>query len=789
MKIMKTDLLLLNNKVQNDGTENQNGTTASVITPEEPKNAMKALMFLGMRNLVSDPQLATQVGTIVEDEAAANDEEKNTKINFAEVPEDNEAASKVAFKGAKVNTRKFAALTAAAMMALSGVLTSCEKIYNTVPEGEHVNNITINIDLDNVTALIASMQSTLTQMLLQQQLSYEQFNKYMQQMEVWQNQVDSKLTSLENILKAMGDKIIDIDNGIQTNNAYQELILGILEQQMTRDEAVALLNQLIQEVKNGNKTLEEAMAELIAEAKLTNQNLSTIIGQLNDAYAQRQEEIELLKNIDKNTQETREQVQTANKNLIAINTTIMSNSKLILNAINKLDKDMQCSAAALAQQLGWSTYQVISYMQKLGIDLTNNATANKNDIVNAINTLLSATEQGNEELAAIKSDIEAGRGEATDYAQQMIEIMNRIDNTVTNIDQTLSQFVTDWAAARDALYAQINDLKDIAKNIYKEEKVQTSELKRLNKGVYSLKQSVDKDREYLKAIYDKIGSGTSLSAQELEEMFKRLNGNISGDLNDIKKLIAAELAKQDKQSAQLDAIYKKLSGLGCVSSAILNELQNIGDDLSGLDTISAKLDELIAAVQTLATSFNNYAKNAMNAYNQEIALLREIKCEIKNLGSKVSTLIMQGKKAEIQRTSIENAIKSLQTQVANLEAKLGHTITPEELDEILTNHDKENQEFYANLIKNSGLNEKDFDDVKNLLQQINTNLVTYQGEANATLDAILTKIKAMDKTAPDYTEKLNKIIELMENFKFECNCQGDCNNNDNIHEGIIDILG
>ena len=53
---------------------------------------------------------------------------------------------------------------------------------------------------------------------------------------------------------------------------------------------------------------------------------------------------------------------------------------------------------------------------------------------------------------------------------------------------------------------------------------------------------------------------------------------------------------------------------------------------------------------------------------------------------------------------------------------------------------------------------------------------------------ILARIKAMDTTAPDYNEKLNKIIDLLENFHFECNCQCDCDDNHNIHEGIIGVL-
>ena len=135
---------------------------------------------------------------------------------------------------------------------------------------------------------------------------------------------------------------------------------------------------------------------------------------------------------------------------------------------------------------------------------------------------------------------------------------------------------------------------------------------------------------------------------------------------------------------------------------------------------------------------------------------------------------------------MNNVINS--SSFASIEAKLGRIPTVEEFDIMLNKHDAANQKYYGDLIKAAGVDPAKFDDIKALLNAINKNLVDFQGESTGLLKDILARIKAMDTTAPDYNEKLNKIIDLLENFHFECNCQCDCDDNHNIHEGIIGVL-
>ena len=176
MNIMKTNMLLLDNRIRKDDGDKTTTVAAPVPTTVQPQAGMKALMFQGMQNLMANPRLASQVGVMNDD---------------ADADANNTAAPKnVAFKGGKA--RK---LILGGMMALTAAmgLTSCnDKEYISVPATKVENSVVVNVDLSAMTALVTMMQSTLTQMLLQQQLSYEQFNKYMQQMEAWQNQMNLK---------------------------------------------------------------------------------------------------------------------------------------------------------------------------------------------------------------------------------------------------------------------------------------------------------------------------------------------------------------------------------------------------------------------------------------------------------------------------------------------------------------------------------------------------------------------------------------------------------------------
>ena len=75
--------------------------------------------------------------------------------------------------------------------------------------------------------------------------------------------------------------------------------------------------------------------------------------------------------------------------------------------------------------------------------------------------------------------------------------------------------------------------------------------------------------------------------------------------------------------------------------------------------------------------------------------------------------------------------------------------------------------------------------IEDLLKEIN-NKMDGINDNSEILDQILNLLKGIDWTKPDYSSKLDRIIELLENFKCNCDCGG---NNEGIIGDIEEVLG
>ena len=90
MNIMKTNMLLLDNKILKEDAENTATIAAPVPSPAQAQAGMNALMFQGMKNLMANPELAREVG-VMNDESADNTNETTAKSQ--------NAPSNIAFQG------------------------------------------------------------------------------------------------------------------------------------------------------------------------------------------------------------------------------------------------------------------------------------------------------------------------------------------------------------------------------------------------------------------------------------------------------------------------------------------------------------------------------------------------------------------------------------------------------------------------------------------------------------------------------------------------------------------
>ena len=436
MNIMKTNMLLLDNKIMKDDNEGSILTAPVPSTVEpEAKEGMKALMFQGMQNLMANPKLAQGIGVMNE-----NMTEKSSADSYV-AP----YSSNIAFQGGFTNKAKTVALSALMALATTAALTSCEKTETIMPPAEVTTNVTVNVDLTAMTSMVSLMQSTLAEMLKQQQLSYEQFQQYMEQMNSWQQQMNQRFANLEAILTNMGDKIIDINNGVKENNAYQQLILSMLEQNgMSLDQANTFLQKLIQEVASGNKTVAQAMQEIMEKLDLINQNLTNIFNAIKDADAKAQEDraalLSVAKDIKKNGKASlyQQQIMIAqNVALIQQNNVIINNQKIIIQKIEQTGLSVNAKIQEIADKLGMKVEDLAAVVVRTGKSLEEVMKMSKSEIVAAINANTSELQNTNNKLIQINTNVENNTQTVEDAANEVINILDDINaqpnkNTMNN---------------------------------------------------------------------------------------------------------------------------------------------------------------------------------------------------------------------------------------------------------------------------------------------------------------------------------------------------------------------
>ena len=116
----------------------------------------------------------------------------------------------------------------------------------------------------------------------------------------------------------------------------------------------------------------------------------------------------------------------------------------------------------------------------------------------------------------------------------------------------------------------------------------------------------------------------------------------------------------------------------------------------------------------------------------------------------------------------------------------GSSITLDQLEELWKQHDEANYNRYKELLENLEINvDVNTTNLEELLQTID-NKLNYLQENNDILKQILNKLEGIDWTDPDYSAKLDRIIEILENFKCNCDCG---NSNEGILGDLDEVLG
>ena len=587
MNIMKTNMLLLDNKFMKDNADPS--SSAPVPSNTQPEAGMKALAFEGLRNLMANPGLAKEVGVSTNQSMA-----KDSSAYVAPY------SSNIAFgRNLTAGKKVVMALVTAAGLTVAG----CEKHEG--PGPTYITNTStteVNIDLSQLQSMFNSLYNILAEMLLQQKMSYEVFEQIKADLDEMRAQLSVDMNAIKTILNTMSQQIFDLNNdvnaGFNENNQYQQMIVSMLEKFMTRDEAISLINDLWAQIKAGNLSIEQAMEKIFNELHLTNQKLDTIIANQNRNYEELAQQTALLKSIKGDTKEAKEAAKLINQQLVIINNSIIDNSRKMAAGLAKLDGDMNAGFNKAAEAINCTGAQLAEIIKKTGLDIQRVDTWNAMMITGAINYNTHVTEKVNKELTALRADFNAGRLTAEQYAQKMLAVAEGIDIKVGTLAEDFNTYANDMRAAS---------------------KIAITELKKGNKSLAEIK-ALTKD--------------VISNQQKAYAMFVLINGNIKKvdiDMNANAQALAKQLGctYADLKATLMWLGYTEAQIANMNTSAIIKAIQSSSN--KEICVLGGKLDAILDKMDKGTISDKE-------AINQIVALLENIDKNVAEINSTLKEL-------------------------------------------------------------------------------------------------------------------------------------------------------
>ena len=215
-----------------------------------------------------------------------------------------------------------------------------------------------------------------------------------------------------------------------------------------------------------------------------------------------------------------------------------------------------------------------------------------------------------------------------------------------------------------------------------------------------------------------------------------------------------------------------------------------------LQTIQEQLNQLKAQINEMMTKFDNQTalvNSYLESFNKQFGMALDM---LTNLSGDINELVFQQSVANGYLNNLMKQIEELKVIINDIKESTengdsgdGSSITIEELENLLKNHSDAVYNRYKELIENFGIQIGDSTaTIEDLVNQINIkmdNLKDYTKQLNE----IIELLKGINLSAPEYADKLDRIIELLENFKCNCNCGADSGDNEGIVGDLGDLLG
>ena len=654
MNITKTNMLSLDNKIKKDGAVNA-VEQAPALSKTHSNAGINALMFQGMQNLMANPMLAKKTG-VMNDEPKAEETEA-AKSYVAPY------SSNIAFQGTATKTMKIAAF--GAFMALAG-LTSCTKDKTeVVRDPVHVEqNVNVEVDLSPVTALLTSIQTTLLQMMIQQQdngfLLQDQLDEIKElQAQLAQANKDAKAQreTMISILKTISSKVFDLDNhlvaGFNKNNAYHEAVIAYLSQFMTRDEAIYYFDKLYGQVVSGTISIDDAMNEIINKWDETNSKIDETNDNLNDIKSQ----------------------------LAQLNQTL---------AEWKANYDVDVTGFQSAMG---DLYRLLGRMYVDG--------KNRTQIAQMINMKMSALLADVEKIKATAIDMrnKMKQGVSIDYNQ--LETMFKILNM--NQQEAI-------AASTEAIVTRLDAFIDGQEKIEKAIKLlDMNNGARTNYLAFLIKNKTSDNADVIEAINNLAAANEANIAAATEELAKKLDTLIAKADVALGKMDG--LAKLLQQYG--DKIYNKLD---VDNKAILDQLKANGKKI---DTSNMTLAELKAELEKIKPELEKLNANAKDANENLVQIDKDvlaIKQAIADLEAIAGDALTKDELEELWQAHDANAFAKAKAFLNSIHAE--DIAKADEIIEYLKKGNKTAGDTYELLLDFANKANLKADDLKKLLQAV-----------------------------------------------------------------------
>ena len=857
MNINAKELLLFNKKIRfGEGTNSAvTNPEAAAVKPDTlgPQTGLNALMFQGMQNVVSDPQLSTNLGMM--NEVAPQQEQLGDAKEYVAPYKSN-----IAFQGLNGNKIKSVALAALMGLATLGATSSLSSCVDISQE--------VTVDMEAINKMLSQMTEILNQIKDQNAETSEQIkqmNVYM--LQLIEEVKNGNLSASEFYTKMFEYMVVN-----QTN---QEIIIDQLVQNgKTQEEANKLIQQLINDVNNGIISAEEAwnkIQELLGDIKGL---LSQALTDFNKYYEQmlaKQDELiqtnkdgfEELIETGKISNDKLDSLNAQNDSLISLSNKQIEAQNSIKEAIENANIDSNANFETVVSTLNANKDEMIQVLLKMGYRQEQITKMTAGQIIAAIDKNTAATEKGNamlskitkyvailpgiyangaitnvqlQEIYKLFSEAVAADGEYSEEMlaklEQVIGKLESIEGILNDMNAKLTTIINEFQAFRTEY---TNDKKEEFKKLdqlIQDNRFQTAilnEMKEAQKGMAEnlegLKANSDtllviakddtRHKELIEAIKNiqagEGGSTGSIDYDKLEAMFKAMGIKIA----DAIKMSSSELEQairdfqnsyiknEAEQTELMASINKKLedisnfqglnkdeiiNAINNVTEAVNNNSENIVDEIKNLE---AQIEKLQATVDAMFKAFGEYAAKVDQYFSMFDAKFDAVLNSLDKIDTDMNTIISNQNIANKYLQNLNSSIEDLKTQINEIkviiegnEGGSGSGITLEQLEKLLKERDEANYEKYKELLENLNIKvDVDTSSIEDLLKEIDEKM-NLLNENNRLLGEILDFLKGIDWSHPDYSGKLDEIIEILKTFDKNC-----CDCNEGILGDLEDALG